>query len=85
MKLNVHIERLVIDDSGAGRLRQDRLQAAVHAEIERQLRTRGLAGPVRSRATERPVDGGTLPASGSRGPEQIGRHIGRAVFRSIAE
>jgi hypothetical protein len=85
MKLNVHIEHLVIDDPGAGPLRRDRLQAAVHAEIERQLRTTGLAGPVQPRTTERPVDGGLLPVTGSRGPEQIGRHVGRAVFRSIAE
>lgn len=85
MKFNVHIRHLVIDDPGAGPIRQDRLRAAVQAEIERQLRTRGLAGPVQPRATERPVDGGLLPATGGRGDERIGRHIGRTVFRSIAE
>ncbi len=85
MKLNVHIQHLVIDDPGTGPIRQDRLRAAVHAEIERQLRTRGLPGPVQPGTTERPVDGGLLPATGGQAAERIGRHIGRTVFRSIAE
>ena len=85
MKLNVHIEHLVIDDFGSGPLRQEQVQAAVQAEIERQLHTRGLAGPVQARTAARPVDGGLVPASGVQGPERIGRQIGRTVFRSIAE
>lgn len=83
MKINVHIDRLVIDDLGAGPLRPEKLQAAVQAEVERQLRFHGTGQPFQPGHRERPVDGGQIPAGTAPGAEPIGRQIGQAVFRSI--
>lgn len=85
MKINVHIDRLVIDDLGAGPLRPEKVQAAVQAEVERQLRFHGAGQQVQPRNPERPVDGGQIPAGKALGAEPIGRQIGQAVFRSITE
>lgn len=89
MKVNVHIERLIVDDLGHGPLRAEHVQAAVQAEIERQLQVHGPGWPARTQGPERPVDGGQIPAAGAPGAgpgaERIGRQIGRAVWRSVSE
>jgi hypothetical protein len=85
VKINVHIDRLVIDDLGAGPLRPEKLRAAVQAEVERQLRFHGAGQPLQPGYRERPVDGGQIPAGTVPGAEPIGRQIGQAVFRSIRQ
>ena len=85
MKVNVHIERLVMDDLGDGALQPERLEAAVQAEIERQVRAHGGGWPAQPEVSARPVDGGQIPATGAPGAERIGRQIGRAIHRSVAE
>jgi hypothetical protein len=89
VKLNVHIEHLVIDDLGAGPLRRDRLRVAVHAEIERQLRLQGSSRPTGGQDSAQPVDGGQITYTGAPGAglgaERIGRQVGRAVWRSVFE
>jgi hypothetical protein len=89
VKINLHIERLVMDDPGGelagGSLRPEKLQAAAQAEIARQLQLHGAAWPVRPEGPARPVDGGQIPATGGPGAERIGRQIGRAIHRSVAK
>lgn len=85
MKVDVHIERLIMDDLGQGPLQRDRLQAAVRAEIERQLRLNGAGWPGQAQPPPRSVDGGQIAFGGSAGPgtDRVGRQIGRAVYRSV--
>lgn len=89
MKVNVHIERLIVDDLGQGPLRTERVQAAVQAEIERHLHRRGSGWPTGTRDPAGPVDGGQVTVTGAPGggpgPERLGRQIGRAVWRSVSE
>lgn len=82
MKLNLHIERLVLDGIAVAPAQQRLLQASVKAELERKLAEGGLAsglaeGNALSRIT---TDSIQLPGNNT---ERLGQQIAQSVYGGI--
>jgi hypothetical protein len=81
VKVELHIERLVLDGLPVTSLQRERLSRAVENELRRLLQAGG----------HRQWKGGAVPSVGSPafrlaphgGPEAVGRQIGRAVHDGI--
>jgi hypothetical protein len=85
MKINVHIERLVLDGLPVEKRQGPLVQAAVAAELGRLLGGSGIADGLRSgRAVARVGASDVRLAKGSR-PRQIGREIAQAVHGGIGK
>jgi hypothetical protein len=83
MSINLHIERLILDDLPLTLSQGALVRAALERELARMLTESGL--PERSRA------GGAVPyapaqrfdlAPGER-PDRIGLHIARSIYRGL--
>ena len=83
MNINLHIERIVINDIGIDPHRLDELRSAVQSELTRQLRTHGPGYTLQVHTEKKPVDGGLIPSSSTPGPKTFGQQIGSAIFRGI--
>ncbi len=88
MKINLHIDRLVLEGVPAGRIRQRHLKEAVASELSRLIADGGSEGAGRIHTgaqsrTERNVSAGTiaLPARPEAG--KTGHKIAAAVYRGI--
>lgn len=85
MKINIQIERLVLDRLPFERHQGPLLQAAVEAELSRLITTHGLGESVLSI--------GAVPATGAPGFQlqsessatQVGQQIGRSVYGGLAK
>ena len=83
MNINLHIERIVINDSGIDPHRLDELKSAIQSELTRQLQTRGLGSTLLKNQKRKAVDGGLISGSSTLGPKSFGQQIGGAIFRGI--
>jgi len=83
MNINLHIDRLVIDDIGFDPRRLDDLKIAVQSELKRQLQSHGIGPGIQSLDGKRPVDGGQIAGSKSLQPKNFGQQIGKAIYRGI--
>jgi hypothetical protein len=85
LRINVQIERLVLDGLPIEHHHGQLVKAAVEAELGRLLAADGLADSLMS--------GGAMPSTRTPGirlasdgnPTQLGQHIGRAVYGGIGE
>jgi hypothetical protein len=83
MKINLHIERLVLDGLPVNGHDAPQVRTAVQAELSRLLGSRGLSGEFQA--------GGTVPAVRARpihlesqaDPRQIGRQIAHSVHGGL--
>lgn len=85
MNINLHIDRLVIDDIGLDPQRLDVLKIAVQSELARQLQSHGIGPGIRSLDGKKPVDGGQIQVSNTLQPKNFGRQIGQAIYRGIKQ
>lgn len=82
MKINLHIERLVLDGLPIERKDGDAVKTAVEAELARLLNEGGVSGELAQGAAVPVVNGGQIKIGGS-DPKLTGRQIARAVYRGI--
>lgn len=81
MKIELHIERLVLDGVGFERGRTAQLQAAVAAELTRLLSERGL--PTLQAGAVPRVDARDVALAPAAHPVHAGHQIARSVFAAI--
>ena len=83
MKIDLHIERLILEGLPVSSHDGPQVRAAVQAELSRLLSLQGFSGELQA--------GGTFPAVRTRpihlepqaGPRQIGRQIAHSVYRGL--
>jgi len=85
VKIDLHIERLVLDGIDVGPAQRPHLQAAVETELGRLLAEGGIGDGL--------AGGGAVPAvraegfqiGGEGSPVQLGRQIARSVYGGIVK
>lgn len=82
MKINVHIQRLVLEGIEVPRGQQAALQVAVETELARLLAEGGLGLPGGSL---RSVQGGQITGVNGNDPAGLGQQIARAVYGGIGK
>jgi len=83
MKINLHIERLVLEGVGLEPGRQELLQATLESELIELIKDRGLGRDI--------LAGGARPSVGANGIQldsgsssvQLGRQIAQAVYGGL--
>jgi len=83
MKINVHIERLVLDGLPVERRDGPAIQHAVEAELTRLLGTNGLSHEFRSSVMAPRVQGEPLRIASQSRPTDLGQGIADAVHGVI--
>jgi hypothetical protein len=84
MRINVHIERLVLDGLPVTSLEGPRVRAAVEKELARLLADGGLSQEIRGGIAVPSVRGGAMQIGGEREPAKLGHSIARAVHEGIS-
>jgi len=83
MKIDLHIERLVLDGLPAGSAQGPAIRAAVQTELARLLGTHGLSAELRSGVALPQIRGGSLDLKTNLKPANLGRAIAQAVFTGV--
>ncbi|TQV82485.1 hypothetical protein FKG94_07015 [Exilibacterium tricleocarpae] len=83
MKINLHIERLVVSGIDIKPNRTKELKLAVESALMRKLVDHG--GAIQSRGNCGTLDGGLVSGSATGTPANLGNQIGRAVYRGIGK
>jgi hypothetical protein len=83
MKMNVHIERLVLEGLPVGSHDGPRVRAAVTAELERLIRTQGISQQLRSAGAVPEMRAGSLHMAERTSPRRLGTQIARAVYGGL--
>jgi len=83
MKLNLHIDRLVLEGLPVSRHDSARIQAAVQRELTLLLRESGLAHEYRTSGATPMLDAGRIRIERTSQPAGIGRQIARGVYDGI--
>jgi hypothetical protein len=85
MKIQVDIERLVLDGIDIPAGQRPLLQAAVEAELARLLTTGGLNPALLSGGATPSLRANVMQWSGGSNPAQLGRQIAQTVYRGIGQ
>jgi hypothetical protein len=85
MKLNLHIERLVLDGLPIARSQGGLVQRAVEIELADLLRTGALSPEFQAAAALPSVQAGHIKMNENNNPTQLGKQIASAVFRGIGK
>jgi hypothetical protein len=83
MKINLHIERLVLEALPLDRHQGAAVGAALEAELTRLLLADGLAGELRAGAAMPSVRAGAINITNDTNVTQLGSQIARAVHGGI--
>jgi hypothetical protein len=83
MKIDLHIERLVLDGLPVDSAQGPAIRAAIQTELTQLLSTHGLSGELRSGVAVPQVRGGTLDLKASQKSANLGRGIAQAVFTGV--
>jgi hypothetical protein len=83
MKINLHIERLIMNDIGVQPQQTSQLKAAVAAAMSQQLAAQGLGFTTQSTIHRRSAKAGSIAIENNQGVESLGHQIGHAVYGSI--
>lgn len=83
MRINIHIEHLVLDGLTIAHGEQGLLQEAVTAELSHLLTTHGLAPRLLSGDTLARARGGEFQLTGDGDPARLGGQIAQAVYGGI--
>jgi hypothetical protein len=84
MRIDLHIDRLVLEGIELNHAQRPHLQAAVEAELGRLLAERGL-GALAAGGAAPSVKAGGFEMSGDGSPAQLGRQIAGAVYGGIGK
>jgi hypothetical protein len=85
MKLQVHIDRLVLEGLPVTSLHGPMIQQAVEKELARLLETHGLSDEFRSGGAVPRVAAGTVQFANDQRPAGLGQGIARAVHQGIGQ
>jgi hypothetical protein len=83
MKLNLHIDRLVLEGLPVNRHDGPRIQAAVTAELHRLIATQGIAEALRQGGAVPSVRAGDLRLGERGSPQRMGTQIARSIYGSL--
>lgn len=83
MRINVHIERLVLDGLPVTTLQGPQVRRAVEGELARLLASSGLSESLRRGAALPRVMAGSLSVTRESHPTGLGKGIARAVHEGI--
>jgi hypothetical protein len=85
MNINLHIERLIVDDLGIQPQQREELKAAVAAALKQQLISQGTAFSLQSHASRSSVSAGSFLVENSEGMDSLGQRNRHADFGSISQ
>ena len=80
MKINLHIERLIVDGLSLSAREKAELSNALRQQLAGQL---SAASDLTGLASQRTVNGGTVALRDAEQPGAIGQKIGTAIYRGI--
>lgn len=85
MKINLHVERLILEGLPVARHEAAQVHAAFEAELSRLLTAHGLDASLASGASLARLNVGDLrlPRGGAQDPAQLGAHIAAAVYGGL--
>jgi hypothetical protein len=83
MKINLHIERLILDGLPVTSLQGPQVRAAVEAELARLLAADGLSHELRGGVAVPRVRAGAIQIGKENQPARLGQSIARAVHEGI--
>ena len=85
MNINLHIERLVLDDVGIESHQKNEIKAAVETALKQQLVIQGIDSTMESSNNFQLVKGGSISIENISKPTSIGHQIGNAIYRGIGK
>ena len=85
MKINIQIERLVLDPLPIGRHQGSLLKAAVEAELSRLIDADGLADNLMSGGAVPSMPAPNIQLGSDNNPTKLGQQIGRAVYGGLGK
>ncbi len=85
MKIQLHIERLVLDAMPLSRQQSAAVHTAVEQELGRLLRAGQLNPHIASGGAMPAITGGTIQASNAASPTHLGAQIAGAVYSGIGD
>ena len=85
MKINLHIDRLVLDGLPIDRHQGPLVKAAVEAELSRLLTANGLANSFLAGGATPSVPAPGIEMSNDRNAARLGQQIGSAIYGGIGK
>ncbi len=85
MKINISIERLILDGISIPHHQRPSLQSAVEMELSRLIEAGGLSPGLMSGGAMAGLEAGDLRLPGDGDPARLGRQIARSVFAGIGD
>jgi hypothetical protein len=85
VKINIQIERLVLDPLSIGRHQGSLLKAAVEAELSRLIDADGLADNLMSGGAVPSMPAPNIQLGSDNNPTRLGQQIGRAVYGGLGK
>jgi hypothetical protein len=83
MRINLHIERLILDGIAVPANQQRVLQAALEAELSQSLADGGLAPSLLASGALPFVQGGGMQLPNQASPADLGQQIAQAVYGGL--
>jgi hypothetical protein len=85
VKINIQIERLVLDPLPIGRHQGSLLKAAVEADLSRLIDADGLADNLMSGGAVPSMPAPNIQLGSDNNPTKLGQQIGRAVYGGLGK
>jgi hypothetical protein len=84
VKVNLHIERLVLDGPLLNRAQGPAVKAAVEAELARLISDRGISNGLMAGGAISGLSGEGISATRRASPTSLGKQIARSVYGSLS-
>ena len=85
MNINVHIERLILDNIGIKSHQKNELKTAVETELRQELVSQGIGFMLESNENRQSVRGRSISIENIPNPTSLGQQIANAVYKGIGE
>ena len=85
MKINVQIERLILDGFDIAQNQRSALRAAVESELARLLAVNGLNQELTAGGALPSLDAASIQIRNDNNPERFGSQIAQAVYKGIGQ
>lgn len=85
MKINLHIERLVLEGLPSERAHASLVQSAVQQELRRLVGSQGLAPGLMGGGAMPTTQGGNMQVANEASPRQLGTQIANSVHEGLVK
>ncbi|MGH9836396.1 MAG: hypothetical protein ACREBD_03860 [Blastocatellia bacterium] len=85
MKINISIERLILDGISIPHHQRPLLQSAVETELARLIEAGGISSNLMSGGATPGLEAGNMRLPGDGNPVQLGQRIAQAVYAGIGD